>query len=73
MEEIRETFGDVTDKELHFKVWFFDWEWVETQNGTGRTKVVREGVQVKVVGRHLRTFKPGFPFTVYVSSINIYF
>ena len=70
MTEIKEKFGDVTDKELHFKAWFYDWEWSETQNGTARTRVVREGVKVRVIGRHLSTFKPGFPFTVYVSMLH---
>ena len=49
--------------------WIFDWQWLETQNGTSVTKVVRDGVKVKILGRDLRTFKPGVPFTLYVSTL----
>lgn len=66
MEDLEEEFGDVADKEVHIKAWFHDWEWDETQNGTARTRIVRDGVRLRTIGRKLRTFKPDIPFTVYV-------
>ena len=67
MEEIRKTFGEVQGKDLHFKAWVHDWEFLETQNGTSSTEVIHDGIEVKLIGRRLRTFKPRAPFTVYVS------
>ncbi|ELT94762.1 hypothetical protein CAPTEDRAFT_205314 [Capitella teleta] len=65
MEEIKETWGDVANTELHFKGWIKDWYFLDTQNGTAVTKVLKDGVRLTYLGRRLRTFKPNTPVTIY--------
>ena len=68
MDELQETWGeDLAGKSFHVKVWVYDWAWTETQNGTATTRIIRDGIVVEVLGPKHRTFKPGFPFTAYVS------
>ena len=52
----------------YFQGWIHDWFWLETENGTAITKVVHDGVKVKILGGLVRTFKPETPFSVYVSD-----
>ena len=68
MSSIKDQFGDVTGKDLYFKAWFYDTFWLETQNATSVTQVVKDGIQIKVLGKKFRTFKPRVPFTIYVST-----
>ncbi len=67
LEEIREVFGDVVGRGLWLKAWFYDWILTETQNATAVTRVLPDSVHVRVIGRHVRTFKPRAPFDVHVS------
>ncbi len=48
--------------------WIYDWYWLETENGTSVTKVIQDGVKIKILGGLYRTFKPETPFIVYVST-----
>lgn len=68
MTEIKEMWGDdLGGKELHFKGWISDWYFLNTQNGTSVTKILKDGVKLRILGKKLRTFKPGTPVTIYVS------
>ena len=74
MEELKENWGDnLHNHTLHVKVWLQDWLWVETQNSTATTRIIRDGIIVERLGPKHRTFKPGFPFTAYVSIYNSLF
>lgn len=69
MAEIKDVWGDdLAGKELHFKAWMHDWYHLNTQNGTSVTKILRDGVKLRFLGKKLRTFKPNTPVTIYVSS-----
>ena len=65
--EVEETFGTVAGKSLYISARVLDWYWVEEQVGFSVTRVIRDGVKLKVLGPTFRTFKPRVPFTVYVS------
>ena len=67
LEEVRETFGEINGKEIHIEARVLDWYWVEEQIGYSRTRVIKDGVNLRVLGPRFRTFKPRVPFTVYVS------
>ena len=69
MSEISKVWGDVMGMELHFKGWIYDWMFLDTQNGTSVTNVLKDGVSLKFLGRRLRTFKPNTPVTVFVSTL----
>ena len=69
MSDIREEFGDVAGKDLYVEGWIHDFYWLETQNGTSVTHVVRDGLDVHILGRRIQTFKPRTPFNVYVSLL----
>ncbi len=68
-EEIREVFGPVTGKLLRLKLTFYDWTFTETQNATATVRVIPDEVHVEVIGRNIRTFKPGVPFNLHVSRV----
>ena len=65
--EITEKLGPVGGKSLRMRFSFYDWMLTETQNATATIKVIRDRVLVKAIGRNVRTFKPGHPFTIHVS------
>ena len=69
MHSIKEEFGDVAGLDLYFKAYLHDKFWLETQNSTSVTKVIKDGIKLKVLGRKFRTFKPRVPFTIYVSAL----
>ena len=66
--EITEHIGSVSGKYLHLKLSFYDWILTETQNATATVRVIPDRVLLKVIGRNVRTFKPGNPFTIHVST-----
>ena len=68
LSEVEEKFGSVSGKALHIEAAVYDWYWMETQRGFSVTKVLEDGIHLKVLGPKFRTFKPRVPFTVYVSS-----
>ncbi|ELU06775.1 hypothetical protein CAPTEDRAFT_193982 [Capitella teleta] len=67
MREMKDLWGDLGGKELHFKGWIYDWYHLNIQNGTSVTKVLRDGVTLRFLGKKIRTFKPHSPITVYIS------
>lgn len=68
MKEIEDMWGDVVDKELVVTGYLFDWYFHFERNATAITKVIRDNVYLKRIGRRQLSFKPDAPFTVYVSS-----
>ena len=72
MKEIKDKWGDVTGKKLLFKGWIHDWMFDNIQNGTSLTNVLPDGIEVKFLGKRLRTFKPKTPATVFVSGFVLY-
>jgi len=64
--EIRELWGDPAGKDLYFLGTMTDYYYLETLTGTAVTHVIRDGIQLKVLGREIRTFKPGVPFNIQV-------
>ena len=70
--EITERFGPVGGKSVQLKFSFYDWILTETQNSTSTIKVIRDRVLIKAIGRNVRTFKPGYPFTIQVSFHNFW-
>ena len=67
MKDIRAMWGDVVGKELVVTGFLYDWYFLFERNATAVTKVLRDGVVLKRIGRRQLAFKPGAPFTVYVS------
>jgi hypothetical protein len=70
MDEIRLMWGDPAGNDLYFIGSVTDYYYLETLTGTGLSHVVKDGIQLKVLGRTVRTFKPGVPFNIQVSACN---
>lgn len=68
MEEIMEKWGNPAGKDLFFTGTMTDYYYLETLTGTAISHVYRDGVQFKLIGNEIRTFKPGTPFTIQVGS-----
>ena len=66
-DEMRLVWGSVSGMTLWVKAWIYDWYFDNTQNGTATCRVIQDGVNITVLGRLVRTFKPQVPFTIYVS------
>ena len=68
MAELTEKFGDIADKDVFIKGWLTDFFWLDTFNATAIVKVIRDGIQVKALGKTFSSFKPNTPFSVNVSA-----
>jgi len=68
MAEIRELWGEPAGKDLYFLGTMTDYYFLETLTATAVTHIVKDGIKLKVLGRIIRTFKPGVPFNIQVSS-----
>jgi len=69
MAEIVNMFGSVVDKELYFLGTLYDYYYLESLTGTAVTKVYKDGIRLSLLGRNVRTFKPGVPFNLQVIII----
>ena len=56
-------------KELYIQAWIYDWKWTVTQTGFSITHIIHDKVDVQLLGRRLRTFKPRTPISVQVRGI----
>lgn len=63
-----EKWGNPAGKDLFFTGTMTDYYYLETLTGTAISHVYRDGVQFKLIGNEIRTFKPGTPFTIQVGS-----
>jgi len=66
MEEIRDMWGEPAGKDLFFIASMTDYYYLETLTSTAVTHVYQDGIKLKVLGRTIRTFKPGIPFHIQV-------
>ena len=64
--EITAVFGDPVDKDLYFLGTLYDYYYLESLTGTAVTHVYKDGIKLAVLGRPVRTFKPGIPFNIQV-------
>ncbi len=65
--DIRTALGDeLDDYELHVEAVVSDWFLLQNQTGYGICVVYGRKVTMKLLGDRSRTFKPGFPVSVYV-------
>jgi hypothetical protein len=53
--------------DLYFLGTLYDFYYLESLTGTGVTHVIKDGIQLKILGRTVRTFKPGVPFNIQVA------
>lgn len=67
MAEIRDLWGDPAGKDLYFLGTMTDYYYLETLTGTAVTHIIKDGIQLKVLGPLVRTFKPGVPFNIQVA------
>jgi len=67
MEEIRDMWGEPAGKDLYFIASMTDYYYLETLTSTAITHVYQDGMNMKVLGKNIRTFKPGVPFNIQVS------
>ena len=58
-----------TGCELHVNVTIVDWYLLINRTGYAISVVYAQDVVLKLLGDTSRTFKPGFPVTVYVSCV----
>jgi len=58
--------GEPAGKDLYFIASMTDYYYLETLTSTAVTHVYEDGLKLKVLGRNIRTFKPGVPFSVQV-------
>jgi len=68
MAEIRDLWGDPAGKDLYFLGTMTDYYYLETLTGTAVTHIIKDGIQLKVLGPLVRTFKPGVPFNIQVCN-----
>ena len=66
MKEIRSVWTDPSGKDLFFLGSLSDFYFLETLTGTGVTHVHKDGLQLKLLGPPVRSFKPDVPFDVHV-------
>jgi hypothetical protein len=66
MAEITAMFGNTVDKDLYFLGTLYDYYYLESLTGTAVTHVYKDGIKLAVLGRPVRTFKPGVPFNIQV-------
>lgn len=67
--EIKELWGEnVAGKDLYFLGTMTDYYYLETLTGTAVTHIVKDGIKLKVLGKIVRTYKPGVPFNIQVSN-----
>ena len=71
IKEMESKWGELVDKELFVKGYFRDFYFMETQNGTSVTRVIKDAIVMKRLGKKFRTFKPDVPFTIYVSVMKV--
>jgi hypothetical protein len=69
MNEIKTTWNDLSDKELHFTASVKDWYHFNQQNATTVTKIIPDGIRLKLIGKKLRAFKPLSPITIQVYTM----
>ena len=69
MEEIRDKWGEPAGKDLYFIASMTDYYYLETLTATAVTHVYEDGMRLKVLGKNIRTFKPGVPFNIQVSDV----
>jgi len=67
MAEIRDLWGDPAGNDLYFLGTMTDYYFLETLTATAVTHIVKDGIKLKVLGRLVRSFKPGVPFNIQVS------
>jgi len=67
MDEIRDMWGEPAGKDLFFVASMTDYYYLETLTSTAITHIYQDGIKLKVLGRNIRTFKPGVPFNIQVS------
>lgn len=67
MKEIRDMWGEPGGKDLYFVASMTDYYYLETLTSTAITHVYQDGMKLKVLGKNIRTFKPGVPFNIQVS------
>jgi hypothetical protein len=68
MKAIKETFGDVSEKEVVITVDLYEFFSMEAIEGYAVVKIKRDGVSIKALGKKYRAFKPKNPFEVVVCS-----
>ena len=67
MDELTREFGDLAGRSVYLKAWIYDWFWQETINGTHITKVYKDEIIIRALGKRFRPFKPETTFDVIVS------
>ena len=71
LQELRKlTSRELANHEIHVFAEVRDWDLDLNQTGWGICVIYGEQVTVKLLGDQSRTFKPGHPLEVYVSSWN---
>ena len=66
--DISAALGDQLENyELHVTVEVYDWFLQQNQTGSAICVVYGQTVTMKLLGDRSRSFKPGFPVSVYVS------
>ena len=66
MTQIRQLWGEPSGMDLLFIGSVTDYYYLETYTGTALAHVIKDGIKLKVLGRRVRTFKPGVPFNIQV-------
>ena len=61
--------GNIADREIHVNISIFDWNLLINRTGSASAYVYSRKITLKFLGDPIRTFKPGMPFKVYVSSL----
>jgi hypothetical protein len=55
-------------KTLYLEGWLYDWDLVETQNGTALIRLIKDDVKVVRLGNEHISFMPEKPLNVFVSD-----
>jgi len=68
LDDIRNLTSRLAGTTLRVSATVWDWDHLEEKSNTASTVIIESGAFIKFLGGKVRTFKPGQPFNVYVSS-----
>ena len=68
IEELSKLYGKVpVGQEVHVNVSVYDWFLQQKRTGSAITVISSNDVKMKLLGDYSRSFRPGFPVSLYVS------
>jgi len=73
LKDLANLYGDKpVGQEVHINVSVYDWFLQQNRTGSAVTVISSNDVTMKLLGDYSRSFRPGFPVSLYVSTRNCF-